>query len=378
MKYPILVGGLAAACAVVMPLTASAQSSVTLYGVVDAGVTHLSNGGNGSVNLLSNSAYGTSRLGFRGSEDLGGGWRANFVLEGGMNNDTGTGVPSNSNNQASGAGTGTGFTFNRLSYVSLAGPMGEVRMGRDFSLAHWSTIFFDTFNQNGVAKVGNLSYGATGTGPLFTTIVTSNTISYWLPKNLGGVYGAVMVGLGENGSGSPASKDGNYYAGRLGYAQGPFDIAAAISQTKYASTATLGNYTHANIGGSYDAGFAKFFALYNRVDVDLAPGKVRKTTIDVGAHIPVSPQGKIRVSYDMLSDSSSTSLRNANGTARDSNDARQIGIGYVHDLSKRTALYGTYAQLKNKGQGTYGVMGGYAPMAGRNSSGFEFGMRHIF
>ena len=378
MKYPTLVGGLVTICASTLPMAASAQSVVTIYGVVDAGVTHVTNGGSGNANLQTSGGYGTSRFGFRGVEDLGGGLRASFALEAGMANDTGTGQPSNSNNQASGAGTGTGLTFNRLAYVALSGGFGEVHLGRDFALAHLNTLSFDAFNNNGVAKANSLVYGIVGTGPLYTTQLVSNTISYTLPKTLGGVYGGVMLGMGENPSGAANSKDGNYYAARLGYAQGPLDVAGAYSQTKYVGTATLGDYTHANLGASYDAGFAKFFALYNRVEVDLAPGKVRKNTVDVGAHIPVSPQSKIRVSYAMLSDGSSNSLRNANGSARDTNDARLIGIGYVHDLSKRTALYGSYAHLTNKGQGTYGVIGGYAPMPGQNSSGVEMGLRHIF
>ncbi len=368
----------ALACTSALPLLANAQSSVTLYGVVDVGVQHTKAGGVGSVTGVSNGGYSTSRLGFRGREDLGGGWAAGFVLEGSLNPDTGTGRASNSNNQASGAVPTTSLTFDRQSYVSLSGPVGELRMGRDYAPTHWNNIYFDPFNQNGVARVGNLSFAGVGSGALFTTIALSNTISYWLPKDLGGWYGMAMVGFGENGSGSAQKNDGNFTGGRLGFARGAWDIAGGVSHTRYARTATIGNYTHANIGANYNLGFAKLFALYNQVDVALGTGKVRKSTYEIGAHIPVTTQGKVRLSYAMLNDRSASGLRNVDGSARSSNDARQMGIGYVHDLSKRTALYGTYAHISNRGQATYTVSGGKAPLMGRNSSGVEFGLRHIF
>ena len=99
---------------------AMAQSSVTLYGVVDAGVTYINGKDNWSGVTSGNNL--TSRLGFRGTEDLGGGLKANFVLEGGFNLDAGDG-------NSSGA-AGTGFEFKRQSTVGLAGNFGEVRLGR--------------------------------------------------------------------------------------------------------------------------------------------------------------------------------------------------------------------------------------------------------
>src|SRR3954463_10735371 len=103
---------------------ASAQSSVTLFGVVDATLAYGSAGGPGGASRfqLTNSGYNSSRLGFRGTEDLGGGLSANFWLEAGFNSDNGAGSATNINNQASGsaaavAGT-QGLTFNRRATVS--------------------------------------------------------------------------------------------------------------------------------------------------------------------------------------------------------------------------------------------------------------------
>src|SRR5205085_4846578 len=126
----------------------SAQSSVALFGIVDAAARHVSNRGpaGGSVTRLHNSGESSSRLGFRGTEDLGGGMSGSFWLEAGLNNDDGTGQTLSTNNQfaapasfAAGGGeagrnarasNGTGLVFNRRATVSLAGGLGEIRLGR--------------------------------------------------------------------------------------------------------------------------------------------------------------------------------------------------------------------------------------------------------
>lgn len=88
-----------------------------------------------------------------------------------------------------------------MSYVSLSSSdWGEVRLGRDFIPTHYNSIYFDPFNANGVARAGNLTFAGTGTGPLPTTIAGSNTVSYWLPRSLGGFYGMAMAGMGRTRS----------------------------------------------------------------------------------------------------------------------------------------------------------------------------------
>ncbi|WP_137919823.1 porin [Hydrogenophaga sp. 2FB] len=359
---------------------AAAQSSVTLYGVVDLGIQHSRAGGVGNTTQMISGGNATSRLGIRGREDMGDGLYAGFNLESSLNADSGTGRPSNTNNQASGAGTNSaGLTFDRMAFVSLGHVRyGELRMGHDFMPHHYNSIVFDPFSAVGVARAGNLTLSAVGSGPLFTTVTGSNTASYWLPKDMGGVYGMAMVGLGENAAGSPNEHDGNFVGGRLGYATGPFDIAAAVTRTRYAITPTLGDYTHANLGASWNAGFAKFFALYNVVRIEQQAGDVRKQTVELGVQIPITAQSRIRASYLRLDDRSSAALVNANGSQRNGNDARQFGVGVVHDLSKRTALYGTYAKLQNRGQATYVPSAARAPLAGRNVSALELGVRHAF
>ncbi|HMA09390.1 MAG TPA: porin [Ramlibacter sp.] len=376
MKKYFLLSAIGLACA-----AAQAQSSVTMYGVVDVNLQRFDAGGVGKSTMVGNGGLSTSRIGLRGVEDLGGGLNAGFWLEGSINPDTGEGRASNSFNQpitgiAQPAGR-EAFKFDRVSYASLAGGWGEVRLGHDFIPTHWSSIFFDPFNANGVARAGNLTFAGVLAAALPTAITGSNAVEYWLPNNIGGIYGMAMAGAGENVSGTPNSQDGNFGGARIGYATGPFDVAVAMTRTHNSPTAAIGNYTHANIGGTWNAGPVRLFALYNVVKVDLTGGEVRKNTAELGAIIPVGV-GLIRMSYAVLDDRSDGALHNANGSARSSNDAHQWGLGYVYNLSKRSALYGTYASLSNSGQANYTVSGNRAPLPGQASSGLELGVRHTF
>src|SRR5205085_6706433 len=250
---------LAAAAVLACAGVAHAQSSVTMWGIVDLNVQHFNATGVGHLNGLGNGSLSTSQIGFRGIEDLGGGLRAAFWLEGSLNPDTRTGRNSNVNNQPSGAvNAGGGFTFDRRSYAALAGQWGEVSLGHDFVSTHYNSIAFDAFNANGVARAGDFTFAAVTNGSLSTTITASNAVSYWLPPNIGGFYGMAMLALGENASSAANHNDGNFRSIRLGYTTGPFDVAGAVSHTQYASTAVLGDYTHINLGASYDAKFARF------------------------------------------------------------------------------------------------------------------------
>lgn len=371
-----------AACGITAALlcgAASAQSSVTAFGVLDLSVLH-ARGGGVSATTLSSSGLGASRLGFRGTQALGGGFKAGFWLESGLNPDTGAGQLTNTNNQPNGFAGGSGLTFNRRSYASLSGPFGQLRLGRDFVPTHYNIIEFDPFNANGVARVAAFTFSAVGTGSLPTTVAASNSISYWLPPHLGGLHGMAMIASGENPANTATAGAGHMVSARLGWRSGAFEIAAALGRTRHASTATIGNYTHGNLGAAWDLGVARLFALYNLSTVGIAGGDAKKHTLEVGAHIPVGHAGRLRLSHARLDDRSSASLVNANGSSsqRNSNDASLWGVGYVHNLSQRTALYGSYARIANQGQAAYLVTGGIGPGPARPSSALELGMRHAF
>jgi predicted porin len=343
---------------------ASAQSSVTLFGVVDAAAKSVKNGDT-TTRQLGTDGLASSRLGFRGVEDLGGGLQAGFWLEAGVAPDAGT---------AGGSNTTTGVTafFNRRSTVSLMGGFGEVRLGRDYTPSFWNLTVFDPFGTNGVGSYLNLfASGAIGT-PLLsgakTLVRADNTIGYFLPPNLGGFYGQVQVGAPEGGTGN------KYVGARVGYGVGPVNVAGAWGRTRISgpSVSPQRNLTMIDFGGSYDVGFAQFMAQYSRMTAEFVvgagTGDAKQTNYLLGVLVPMG-QGQIRASY----------ARAKGSELADPAVAKLYALGYVYNLSKRTALYGTYARIRNDGGAAFAV--GTPPAvtaADLTSSGYEVGIRHSF
>jgi predicted porin len=334
---------------------ASAQSSVTLFGIVDATLAF----GKGSISnktQLTNSGYNSSRLGFRGTEDLGGGMSASFWLEAGVNNDNGSGAATSLNNQSTGTSTASagtqGLTFNRRSTVSLGGGWGELRLGRDYTPQFWNLTVFDPFGTNGAGTTQTLNSSLGGP----VTVRASNSIGYFLPGNLGGFYGQLQHYRGENNNN--VANDGTGTAMRVGYANGPVNAALAYSTTKYST----GDIKSTNIGGQWDFGVAKLMGHISRDSV--SGGATGKGAL-IGALVPVGP-GEIRLAY-------STYKNNLAGTPK----TNKWALGYVHNLSKRTAVYATYARLKNSG-GAAQALNGSGNAANQNSTGYDFGIRHSF
>ena len=333
---------------------AMAQSSVTLFGVVDATYQY----GSGSVSnksQLGNSGYNGSRLGFRGVEDLGGGMSASFWLEAGVNNDNGSGANTSTNNQATGATGGGGLTFNRRSTVSLNGGFGEVRLGRDYTPQFWNLTVFDPFGTNGVGTTQTLRSSLGGP----TTVRASNSVGYFLPGKIGGLYGQVQYYMGENLRNAANKNDGTGLSARVGFANGPINVALALAETKFIA----GNIKAINLGASYDLGMAKVMAHYNE---DRISGGADGKGFLIGGLVPMGA-GEIRLAY------STYEIEVPGADPRSS----KLALGYVHNLSKRTALYATYAHVNNK-NGAAQSLNGSVTAAGKNSNGYDFGVKHSF
>jgi predicted porin len=357
--------------------TASAQSSVTLFGIVDATVQRVSNSGGGSVTRITNSGYNSSRLGFRGTEDLGGGMSASFWLEAGVNNDDGSGAVTATNNQGATTGGG-GLTFNRRSTVSLAGGWGELRIGRDYTPQFWNLTIFDPFGTNGVGTTqtlgGNGAVTVAGVAvpiaPISNSAVAvraSNSIGYFLPGNLGGFYGQIQHYRGENASTAAAPDAGNGLGARVGYAAGPLNVALALSRTEIAGGVDMNQN---NIGAQWDFGMAKLMGHFTWDEVDAgAAGTVDGRGWLIGGLVPVGA-GEIRLAYSQYETDLGAGIEPR---------SRKIAIGYVHNLSKRTALYTTYARVRNSNGANSAAAGGAgSPAANASSSGFDLGVRHSF
>ncbi|MES2100334.1 MAG: porin [Pseudomonadota bacterium] len=345
---------------------ASAQSSVTLYGTVDLNAKYVKNDGSDRRLSLGQDGINSSQLGFRGVEDLGGGLKAGFMLLAGVNADTGS-----ANSQF----------FNRRATVSLMGGFGEIRLGRDYTPTFWNTTIFDAFGTNGVGDSANVKQMAAA-----DYVRANNAIGYFLPSNIGGIYGQFTVAAGE------ATAAGRYIGGRIGFASGPFDIAVAYAQERVgtgganftgvsgAPVAIVSNndqYKSLNVGGSFDFGVAKIMGYVQEEKIQSNKDRI----YSLSAVVPLG-QGEIHVGGEM------SKLT----TPAISNKVKKFAVGYVYNLSKRTALYSTAALVDNDsasrislgsvgastvGSGNSGSAVA-APTAGGKSKGIEFGLRHFF
>lgn len=319
---------------------AAAQTNVTVFGVLDVGVQRLKNG-NKSVSMESIDGLQTSRIGFRGTEDLGGGLSAGFHLEG-----------------AIGPDVGSGGDWRRRATVSLGSKTaGELRLGRDYTPTFWSISRFNAFGTNGVGAASNLVYGFDGASGTSKTVVRSdNSVGYFLPSGLGGVYGQAMVAAGEGST-------GKYIGGRLGYAAGAFDIAGAWSETT--NNAAGDKFKVGNIGASYQLDAFKLMGLYH-----VSQQTTRKQTNWVVGGTYALGQGTVRASYVRSNNRDTATGSNYKGNL--------LALGYVYNLSKRTALYGTASRVQNSATGKFLIPGGSAVTAGQGSTGTELGIYHAF
>ena len=313
---------------------ASAQSSVTLFGVVDLNARYVKNDGAPRRVSLSQDGLNSSRLGVRGTEDLGGGLKAGFWLEGGVNADTGTADASK--------------FWGRRSTISLMGGFGEVRLGRDYT-----PTFLNVYDVFGTVGVGSALVTQL---PSTTLVRADNAISYFLPAGIGGLFGQVMVAAGE---GNPSGK---YVGGRIGFGAGPFEVAGAYGQEDSASGTKV---KKASVGGSYDFGVAKVQSYFERDTF----ANLKDSRYAVSGAVPLG-QGEIHAGY------ARTKLQD--DIANTSTTVSKFAIGYVYNLSKRTALYSTVARLSNSSGSAVSLSPAPAVTPGGKSTGAEFGVRHIF
>lgn len=319
---------------------ASAQSSVTLFGIVDLAYVNVKNGTQ-KTNLISSNQYNSNRLGFRGVEDLGGGLRAGFWLEGAINPDRGT--PG-------------GQTWQRRSTVSLLGGFGEVRLGRDYTPTFWNHTVFDPFGTNGVGAATN-NWAQAGSGAA-TLVRANDTAGYFLPS-LGGVYGQVQIAAAEGNTGN------KYFGGRIGYGAGPINVAVAYGVTEKTGT-MVDDVTDTNVGFSWNFGFMNLMGQYRMSE----QASAENTGFLVGATVPFGAS-TLKIAY-------SISEFSVPGAAP---EAAQIALGYQYDVSKRTALYANYSQVDNDAGLRFTAGSGgpsVAAINGFKSTGFEVGLRHSF
>ena len=328
---------------------AMAQSSVTLYGVLDTGLTY-SKGEESVYGMTHLGGNVNSRLGFRGVEDLGNGLKATFNLEAGMGVDDGNNYMDTNSN---------GMAFRRTSTVGLAGNFGEVRLGRMLTSSYLAVSRYDAFGDTGIGASLAWNIPQTGYAPR-----TENAISYTSPNFSGFKIGA-EYGFGEQ----QKARDSRYLGLGVTYDNGPLSLGLGydrLNSNTMDGLLAASDLKTVHLGGAYNFGVAKLLAFYKQSKVSNAP---KFKTFGLGVSAPVGAAGEVRASYNNYKISD------------DNGKADQLSLGYVHNLSKRTALYGTYSYIKNKDGLDFelnGAMGGAGLKDGEKQHGLQLGIRHAF
>ena len=341
-----------------LPQLACAQSSVVISGMVDMGLIHESGGADGSITKVSSGVANGSRLAIRGSEDLGGGNSAVFLLESGFQADTG----------ALGQG---GLLFGRQAYVGLSSnSLGSLTFGRQYSP-----------NYAAMAQVGD-PFNA-GMAGVFSSVFANsvprmnNSVKYVSPR-LQGVNVEVAYGAGEVEGDSSA---GESAGAALVVARGALNARLGYHYRNNDSATVQGRGPGRNslLAMNYDLKAVKLYFAYsinegfnsaqlpvaNAFGAAVAPvPSLKSRDMLLGAQVPV-PSGKLIASIVRRDD-----------RAGPNQDATLVAVGYSHFLSKRTDIYTSYGRMRNRNGAGYTVNS--AIDFGSGDRAVNLGIRHLF
>lgn len=317
---------IAAAVATLATGSALAQSSVTLYGRVNTSAEYQKNiGADGSQKVLQNNA---SRLGFKGSEDLGGGLKANFFLEHRFNSDT---------------GTATGDFWAGDSWVGLSGGFGSIRAGRLTSAAYYATADYVSLHNHDTGTSSDFLY-------TYLSGAGKNTISYTTPS-LGGFTLEATAAAGE---GVATDKVYNLAAN---YDAGPLHLGAGFERVPETGD------RQAAIRALYELGPFIIGGYYQRSDID---GLGKRNAVRVSGQYNLGAS-EFHLNFGYADDWDDI----------EDSKAKQATVAYNYNLSKRTKLYAFYTKVWQKNFGYFGIDTG--PVVGaRDPSSVALGVRHNF
>jgi predicted porin len=356
---------LALAALAAVSTSAFAQSSVTIYGVLDASLESVK--GEDSVTRVSSDAFNSSRLGFRGLEDLGGGLKAKFTLESSI-----------------GVDQGTGNFWTRAAWVGLEGGFGELRIGRQDSLI--GAIAGNT-NILGAQSYDDLSIANTFSGSSSEYRRLNNGITYFLPKLVDGLSLAAQYSTAAGKTGNPADEVADNDTGKTWglsaqYLAGPFGIGAGYVNSEF--NAAGDKDTGWLAFASYDFGAAKLTGYYEQDDREALDGLAaydKRKVYGVKVGVPFGNAFNLSAGVSKVDGAQFTKDR----------EATIVAIKGVYTLSKRTALYALFTNVANDdstdalgglnvaGVNASGSSNGAAAV-GRDSTGraFAIGVRHSF
>ena len=412
---PVFLLAVAAAAAAAASGTQAQSSNVEIYGIADAGVNRIS-GVNGARNALVSGIMEGSRLGFKGGEDLGGGWRAMFLLEHRLELDTGSisnrplsgsQVPDRLNTAsllslpgalqpvvnsvAATLGSQIGVNlankfWDRQAFVGMVTPVGAVLLGRQYTPGYEIAAAFDTMGTQSA-----LASGQIGTFPPTIDIRIDNALSYRIQQ---GPFSAAAMISAHEGSTSTGSLRGInvLYKGEA--------FSAGLGYNTRENELGQQSLTTTVIGASLKAGPGTVFTTYGNVKDDHPTGLSTLTGLLIAGGVPAPAASAVQNAYvnGLKQDSrlwhmgyrtttgphtfyvAYTSLNDH--TASDA-DVASYGVAYTYSFSKRTDLNFVVARFDNKNlaqaaPGQAGMLGGVTSSAGTDATSVSFGVRHRF
>jgi len=348
---------------------ALAQTEVTIYGLLDVGVDRVSNVNGQSKSLVNTGVLVPNLLGFRGSENLGGGLKAIFKLETQFALDTGTTIGIN--------GSSEGF-FNHGAYIGLQGSAGTVTVGAlddhmfsNLSVKRYGFGQMFPFVALPFLRQGPFSaltpFGSFDFDRTALTSRVSNAIRYDSPTMNGFSFGG-LYGLGEQAGGG--SRNSTYSLG-ADYSAGPWTLTFAAINAK-SPLINKGNDGVASwgLGGRYDFadGISSDF-LYTRTENTFSKAKI--DVFEFGSIISPTSSTRLIGQYSFMK-----------GNAQlGNNKAHQFNTGLYYLLSKRSSLYTQFSYQRASGDGDLAraqlpLAGG--PASGRSQNVLRVGMFHAF
>jgi predicted porin len=311
--YPMRKSLIALAVLASVSSAAFAQSSVNIFGRVDASIGNEEIDGVSTTKMFSGT-LAPSRLGFIGSEDLGAGLRARFALEGSLNVDDGT-------------GSAGGLQFNRASWVGMSGGFGEFRAGlvaspyKDiFDLGVSNNVYDSAFTPTNIAYIS----GAVGTATGVTNFVgrPSNVIRYDTPS-FAGFSGGVAVSFDENVA--PSTANSAVTAFNLRYRSGPLDAGVGIQEQSNDTAALDRSFTV--VSAAYDF---KSFRVSGQFQASEQSNGVEDQDFAIGVTVPLGAK------FDV---SAGVAVGESEQNGVSSGKSSAFSIGATYGLSARTRLY---------------------------------------
>lgn len=419
-----LIAGVIATC---FAAPVMAQSSVQIYGIADAGITKTKGE---KARIFSGGADG-SRIGFKGTEDIGGGFKAIFNLEARVELDTGTQTPTLiTDNPGLYLTKGMGALpptllagirnalqpiggpavnpekalFDRTAMVGLITPVGAILIGRMYTPGYEVFAAADAFETGTAGTWGGITGGAAGFTALGADIRSQKSIQYRIATP-GGIGGSVMYGV--KGSGY-LGRYNKFYGAAVTYKANGFDVGVGhnrgydwLDRTSLVTT---------TVGGSYTMGAFKFFAgAHDQKNTNSAllrdyigawDGSIAPTLAPLGAPTATALRNvfvnniarnsqvdatsyQLGAHYKMGAGRIMASVARQNDRTASNSDATLMALGYDHNLSKRTDVYTVVAKINNQNDGQYtpgvsGSPGGFTKVPGDDSHTFQVGIRHRF